>query len=311
MRRRDLLALGGTMLGAIVARSVVGQEGVSRRRAAVAIGVNRAVGLPVLRAAASGARFVAKWLETEGFETKLFIDDGVEVKASDVFNVIGNLVKRGTLDQLVVYFSGHGFISGQSEHWMLSGAPYNPNEAISLHESVALARNSGIPNVVFISDACRSTSGSLGIQRVHRNLIFPSTARSHSPPSYIDQFLATLVGEPAFEIPLKESVGQHEGIYTSCFIHAFKSPDEDMVRTIDGMPVVPNRNLRGYLEREVREERRRSHSSFARYPTRGSRATTRLTLHGQSLRNRCGPLSAERLPLRCWMSPARSWSVWE
>lgn len=156
MRRRDFLAMAVTTAGLLAVRPVLAKSGGQKQRAAVVIGVNKAGQLPVLNAAVSGARTVANWLEAEGFEVKLLVDDGKPVRVSEIFDVIEEFVGRGTLDQLVVYFSGHGFLSGYSEHWLLSKAPDNPNEAVSLRESVDLARESAIPNVVFISDACRS-----------------------------------------------------------------------------------------------------------------------------------------------------------
>src|SRR5438552_610960 len=167
MERRDFLGAGIALTGALAVRSVRAQPGNSNR-AAVVIGVDKAGNLPKLRAARSGARTVAEWLKGEGFDVKLFVDDPNPVKASDLFAAINAFVNLGTLDQLVIYFAGHGFISGTlSEFWLLSEAPDNPNEAVSLNESCTNAQQSGIPNVVFISDACRSRAESLSAERVH------------------------------------------------------------------------------------------------------------------------------------------------
>jgi hypothetical protein len=221
-------------------------------KAAVVIGVNTAGNLPVLNAT-SGAIRVGEWLRREGFSVKTFIDTKRPVIASDLFNAVAKLVDQGTLEQLVIYFSGHGFLNSGSEHWMLSGAPYNPNEAVSLDESTVLARRCGIPNVVFISDACRSVPQTFQASLVRGSLIFP--IQPSTPGAYLDRFYATLPGDPALEMPLADSAGQYEGIYTNCFLDAFRRPDEDMVRfvTVDGAPinVVPNRNLRDFLVREV------------------------------------------------------------
>jgi Caspase domain len=252
MRRREFI-LGAISSAALAVRPARGQT-TPLARAAVLIGVNKAGNLPVLRAASSGAHAMATWLNGEGFEVKLFVDDTNPVRVSDVFDAIDELVSRGTLDPLVVYFSGHGFLSGYAEHWMLSKAPDNPNEAISLVESVVLAKQSGISNVVFISDACRSTADSLGTTHVRGSLVFPNRniGRTHTD---IDKFLATLAGEPAYELPVAESTAKFDGIYTSCFLDAFVQPDANMIKTIDGgVRVVPNRNLRSYLEREVQKK---------------------------------------------------------
>ncbi len=229
------------------------------QKAAIVIGVNKTGDLPVLSAAASGASKVAGWLAREGFHVEKFLDTRRPVAAGDIFAAVAKLVDQGTLEQLVIYFSGHGFLSSASEHWMLSGAPGNPNEAISLAESALLSRECGIPSVVFISDACRSTPQSLRAERVRGSLIFPNQGVSAGSgiDAEVDRFFATLPGEPALEMTLAESAGQYEGIYTACFLDAFRHPDEDMIRsvTLDGttMQVVPNRSLKGYLKREVNQ----------------------------------------------------------
>lgn len=71
----------------------------------------------------------------------------------------------------------------------------------------------------------------------------------------VDRFFAALPGDPALELPLAESAGQYEGIFTTCFLEAFRHPDDTMIRTVavDGstVRVVPNRSLKAYLTREV------------------------------------------------------------
>ncbi len=253
MRRRDLLVMGAAAAGTFAARSSPAQIASPSTRAAVVIGVNKVGGLPILSAAADGARAVADWLgRTQGFEVKLFVDDNTAVKFADVFDAIDVFVDRGTLDQLIVYFSGHGFLNGYtSEVWMLSNAPNNPNEAISLYLSGIQARESAIPNVVFISDACRSTPESLSIGRVQGGIVFPNRGISRNVRSDVDQFLATLPSDPAYEVPLSASVVGFKGIFTDVFLSAFRRPDADMVRSINGIDVVPNNRLRPFLEREV------------------------------------------------------------
>jgi hypothetical protein len=95
---------------------------------------------------------------------------------------------------------------------------------------------------------------SIGTAQVRGSLVFPNQGTSHVHTD-VDRFLATLPGEPAYELPVSQSVVNFEGIYSSCFLDAFREPDEAMVRTIDGgVRVVPNRNLRLYLEREVQKK---------------------------------------------------------
>jgi Caspase domain len=175
------------------------------------------------------------------------------VLASDVFDAISEFVRRGTLDQLVVYFSGHGFLSSPStEFWLLSNAPDNPNEAVSLIESAIRAKTCGIPNVVFISDACRSRADSIRALGVRGSLIFP-TVNITQPRTDVDKFLATLAGDPALEMLVDNSSAEFEGIYTSCFLDAYRNPDQVMIKHLSpALAVVPNRNVNPCVEREVR-----------------------------------------------------------
>ena len=135
---------------------MLAQGGASSARAAVVIGVNKTGNLPVLRAAVSGAKSIANWLTAEGFEVKLIVDDNGPVTADAIKRAVTALVDRGTLTQLVIYFSGHGVAFGNSEFWLLTGAPDDLNEAVSVVECVDQASRSAIPNVVIICDACRS-----------------------------------------------------------------------------------------------------------------------------------------------------------
>jgi hypothetical protein len=252
MNRRKFVGLSTQIVGALGLRRVLAAQP-SGTRAAVLIGVDKAGDLPALHGAASGAVQVGAWLRSEGFETALLIDSAGPVKVNDIYEAIAALVSRGTLEQLVVYFAGHGFISNYSEYWMLSNAPANPNEAVSLRESIELAKASAITNVVFISDACRSRADSLGTERVRGSLIFPNSRVNPTNRPDVDVFLATLVGDPSIEVPVGTSTAAYEGIYTGAFLSAFTRPDDTMVRTIGASRVVPNNRLKLYLEREVRK----------------------------------------------------------
>lgn len=220
-------------------------------RSAIVIGVDKPGSLPALSAAASGAQQIKDWLAAQGFEVRLFIDKQKPVEARDIKNATIDFVNRGNLDQLVVYFSGHGFLNNFTEYWLLSGAPNDPNEAVCLSESIFLARSSAIPSIIFISDACRSTPSSLGTSLVRGTVIFPYSAIASNVDTTIDQFLATHPGNPAFEVPVEKSLPAFEGIFTSVLLSAFESPTNDLVRTLDGVTYIPNRRLKLYLEREV------------------------------------------------------------
>ena len=248
MQRRDFLAMGAAAMGTFVARRTCAQE--PSTRAAVVIGVDKPGKLPKLSAAASGAAMVGKWFKTEGFDVFPFLDSDRPVVARPIKKQIQQLVERGTLEQLVVYFAGHGFMNRQSEFWMLSECPEDANEAFSLVESVEQARRCGIPSIVLISDACRSLPHSMGVSQVVGSLIFPS--ENNPRPVKVDRLMATQPGRTADEVRVDASSTEYEGVYTSCLMRAYRQPDPDMVLALpDGQKVIPNRRLENYLAREV------------------------------------------------------------
>jgi len=253
MNRRELLS-ASLCLSALALDDFAYAQSVSPR-VAVVIGVDQTGSLPKLQAT-DGANAVADWLAGEGFEVKRFVDTQQKVRQSDIFDCIAEFVGRGNVEMLVLYFAGHGFQStSYNEWWLLSDAPQNPNEAISVIETVTQAKLCGIPNVVIISDACRSTPDSLQAAGVRGVIVFPNLPSSKSGRVDVDRFSATSAGDKAFELPVSESVKRgYQGIFTASFLEAFASPDDDMVKSLaDGSQVVPNRNLSGYLEREVQK----------------------------------------------------------
>ena len=252
MKRRQFLAAAGFTLASAYATWPARSQPAPSTRAAVVVGADRVSGLPPLRAARSGAVAVAEWLKTEGFDVTLIVDNQEPVLASDLKAAIKTLVDPPRLDQLVIYFAGHGFVSGSNtEFWLLSNALEDPNEAVSLTESRDLARQFGIKNVVFISDACRSQAESLRTERVRGQIVFPTPSGGSNVRCDVDKFLATRIGLPAWEVPVATSTANYQGIYTTCFLEAFKRPYGSMVETVNGKSVIPNRRLRDYLEQEV------------------------------------------------------------
>jgi hypothetical protein len=247
MRRRDFLSM--VALTPALLRHRLGATQPPLLRAAVVIGVDRTGGLPVLNAARSSAVDVGTWLRLQSFNVRFFVTHPVSV--APIFNAIAAFVRQGNLDQLVIYFSGHGFTRDGSEMWLLSDAPANPNEAISVLECVNLARESAIPSVILISDACRSAAATLNAQRVRGSLIFPNEPVSSVIRPEVDRFFAALPGDPAFELSVDDSSKNYEGLYTSSFLDAFKRPSATMVKSVNGVDVVPNRSLKNYLADEV------------------------------------------------------------
>lgn len=245
MKRRDFLVGGMALAQSLAARPLFAQQPV--KRAAIVIGVDKTDGMPVLRAAVSGAKKVAEWLDGEGFRpVRVLTDDQGPITAAHVKAAAKQLVETPSLEQLVIYFGGHGIAFNTTELWLLTHALTDPDEAISVTECAELARATPIPKVAFISDACRSIP-TFDVSRIRGSLIFPL-----NPPradAEVDRFFATLLGASAYELTV--AVNEYGGIYTHTLLEAFSSPDNNMVNTVNGVKVITNRNLKLFLKREV------------------------------------------------------------
>jgi hypothetical protein len=204
-------------------------------RAAVVIGVDAVQeGLPRLQAAASGAEEVAEWLRRSDYNVQLFTDRETPVERSAIFRAVTALVQAGTTERLVVYFAGHGFLNGPvDECWLLSGAPIDASEAVNVTLSATMARYRGIPEIVFISDACRlAPAGGVnaGITGVS---IFPNVRPSQRTGD-IDFYYATRPGDPAHERTSVEAEKAH-GLFTRVLVDSHKgAPAEALLANEPG-----------------------------------------------------------------------------
>lgn len=265
MRRRDFIAGSAAILGLSRSRPTWAQTRGNGERSAVVIGVDKVDKLPTLSAGRSAANDVATWLASEGFEVaRLYEPTGV--RAEDVSKTIRTICERGTCQLLVIYFSGHGFLQcPNGEFWLLTDAMNNPNEAISVRLSIQAAEAAGIPNVVFISDACRSTLDDAAGQQLHGHVIFP-VARGLRFVGDVDVFYATLPGDPAIERKVDAATGTFHAVFTQCFLEAFRNPDKEMIVPVAGAPVIPNRKLVDYLAREVPRKAAIRNPTFRQIP---------------------------------------------
>ena len=149
------------------------------------------------------------------------------------------------VEQLIVYFSGHGINSGLFEQWLLSRAPVDPNAAVNVKGSEFGARFCGIEHVVFISDACRTAADSgIQAQRVAGGDIFPN-ATPGGPEKAVDQFFATQVGDPAFEVQtVAESTKRYCAAYSTVLLKALRGETAEVIEADAGRGLVRPRPLK-------------------------------------------------------------------
>ena len=83
------------------------------------------------------------------------------------------ITEPGFIEQLIVFFSGHGINTGILEQWLLSRAPDDPGAAVDVKASEFSARFCGVGHAAFISDARRTAADSIQAQRVTGPASFP------------------------------------------------------------------------------------------------------------------------------------------
>ena len=226
-------------------------------RIAFVIGVNRPKALAPLQGAVNDAWAFAAWIAGEGFEVKTFTDDHGPVLFAAIFNAVDQAVSAGTATQIVIYFAGHGFQNGGSEIWLLSGAPDNAGEAISVEASVMAARESGLKSVVLISDACRSIPSGLQSNRVDGLSIFPNRPLNRATRPEIDRLFATLPSLVAVEAAKADDDARRGGVFTRELMRGYRDTPAAYIDKIsengEVIEVVTNRKMKN-LVRDLVED---------------------------------------------------------
>lgn len=223
-------------------------------RAVVLIGVQNAKQLPKLQAAWSATAAMKNWALAQSIDPALIRtltdENGKDVRVRDVQDVITDLVDRGDIEQLIVYFSGHGINVGRNEYWLLTDAIANGAEAVNLKASMELAEFGPIPHVVFVSDACRSAATGIGQQIITGSTIYPQKFHAGLSKA-VDVFYATLLGRPALEIAdPNDAASQYEAVYTDAFVEALNGRHAQAIEKDPGtnQDYVRPRPLKSFLQ---------------------------------------------------------------
>jgi hypothetical protein len=144
----------------------------------------------VLNDAAAGARRMHRWAVGRGIVARthaILITDTPRkpVTHNRILKAITRIVDGAGVEQLILYFSGHGVNVNNTERWLLSDAPEDATAAVDLAASVDMARYLvGIQHIVIISNACRVAPGGLQIQGVRGRRSSPTvTTPTRAAPS--------------------------------------------------------------------------------------------------------------------------------
>jgi hypothetical protein len=183
------------------------------------------------------------WAATQDIQGDYLVtltDSGGKLRAYQIVEAIQILVARGDLDQLVVYFSGHG-VHNRGDFWLLSGAPEIASEAVNVEGSIELARYCGIGHVVFISDACRTPVAGLKWIGITGTEIFPNDPVDGMERP-VDAFFACARGKPALEVmDSGQAPDRYSGLYTEVLSECLSGKHEAVLepsRDVAGVDVV-------------------------------------------------------------------------
>jgi hypothetical protein len=229
-------------------------------RAGLFIGVDKTGGLQRLHDAAAGAERMYRWALAQGMaertHAKLVTDaGGRRVTPDAIYDAVKEILDGPGVDQLIVYFAGHGVNINRSEHWLLTDAPARTSAAVNVSGSVELARYCGIRHVVIISDACRVAPEGIQAQNVRGIDIFPNEGAVDRAQA-VDQFFACVLGRTAAEIKDPTvAAGTFSALYTEVLLDALRGTDADVLEAPtspdEGAHYVKPVRLKEYLEVEV------------------------------------------------------------
>jgi hypothetical protein len=196
------------------------------KRAAVLIGVKQSGGLTALPAAHAAVEQMRKWLhESQGLadeQIKVVVDDKDAVTVARIKSAVTELAKDEDVEQLVIYFCGHGIVNNQSELWLLSSGPEDPDEAaVNVERSENFARHGVFGHVIFISDACRTAAPELQYQQVGGSSIFKNSGVLRPQERSVDRYFACGLNMPSHQTKI-DPKGSFESIYTRTLVSALR-----------------------------------------------------------------------------------------
>jgi Caspase domain len=244
------------------------------KRAAVCIGVDSAgVGsMPVLTQAARGARAFADWARDQGCNVFLFVDETDPVLRREIRQNVEQIVAERAYGQLIVYFAGHGtLITPGAEVWLLSEAGSDNGEGVNVYQDTAFARLTGIPHVVFVSDACRTYASESQLSITGGNIFPRATRLAARTLIELDSYFAASPGMPAYEEINGADVDGH-GIFTDCFLELVRTPPPEIIEhALIGAPpnemsVITSRKIKLVLPGKVEERVQRRGITYDQLP---------------------------------------------
>lgn len=230
------------------------------RRGAIVIAVSKTGDLPFLAGAEAEATVVAEWLVGEDYDVSLLTDKSgtKSVSGTEVEDAFERFVTLpASYDFLLVYFTGHGAFYGRSDHWLLTEATKRSTDIINVREAQAAAEVSGIPNVVLVSDCCRTPEENVFRQMAMSGISgFPLHPEIDRRTTDVDT-IECGAGQEALELRLADSVGDERraSALTEAWRRSYRTSDPNSIAVIETqagqVKVVPNRRLPDLIEEHL------------------------------------------------------------
>ena len=216
----------------------------------LAVGVGDAPPLDYLAGAVNGARAIAKWARAQRYETRLLTDEKDPIGIDEIKSALEELL-AATPSKLLLYFAGHGFLSGGGlgdDIWLLSEW-----RKMGIGISVTLLTRQrlqefGLKRLIVISDACRTLANEM------TSSVNGQAVLGMGPFSYelvqSDSYFASSPKRAAFMVPgrnLEESRCIYSGLLSEALsgVHKEAFTDENRKKPIT------NYSLANFLEENV------------------------------------------------------------
>ncbi len=224
---------------------------------AILIGVNEVPHLDYLSTPSSYAIAMNDWAISQGFTTSLFCDEPGDRNVAgncsriDILRSIRDIIQE--TDQLLIYFAGHGVEStATNDVWLLPGYMEDSSDSISVSTNKALAYSSGVPHVIFISDACRSPSDAEYLRAVTGEAILPNL-RQLNPSTEVDVLYSTWPGK--ISVDIRDEEGIYRSTYSECLLECLHGKVKEVILEVKkikpGFPAVMTDELNSYLKKTV------------------------------------------------------------
>ncbi|MET0252035.1 MAG: caspase family protein [Novosphingobium sp.] len=219
------------------------------RRIAIAIGVGKVAGMPLLNGSRSDAARFAAWAQRD-YETRAFIDDdtGATVAAAAIRGFIRQLIDSGDdIERLLIYFSGHGASTATGDFWLLSDFGVDGDECINVELSRRAARQHPLGQVALIGDACRSSVSAAQLLNGRNLFASRPAAQAVQVQPKLDLFLATRLGAEAQEVAGDPHLSY--GVFSRCLLSALEGKEAEAIEA--ERKIVSSQSLADWLERQV------------------------------------------------------------